>query len=175
MPGPLFYGGLSFGANALSRFFSKRSERQMLDRLRKLQLAALSPWENKLRAYELAPTAAEGSMMGSSAEQALEQVAASGVGGGTFTGPAVLQAIAPIQAQRERNLLDEAFRLSQAKSSIYAGTSTPGYGSAFGGLMGDVSEFGSAEFGRIMQMRQLEDLLRKYPQLLSVLGGLGGK
>lgn len=169
-PAGIAYGGISFGTNILSRIFETKSQRARLEKLREMMLANLRPYEARVQGYSFAPTSPEGFQMGRAAETAQEVVASQGVGGGSFTGPAVAAAVAPVQAQREQNLIRNAFDLAQAKNAIYAATQAPGYGEAFGGFLGDVSDFASNEFGNLQMRSEIERLLKQFPDLAPMLG-----
>ena len=136
--------GIGIGANLLGGLLGTRSERERLKKQRMELLAQLKPLESLLRARRMGLSATEGTLANRAVRGTLSGLASRGLIGSSISGPAVAEAVAPFELNRQRSIDDLMRQLVSSRSAIYGGTSLPGFGSAFGeafGGAGDILSF----------------------------------
>ena len=130
----------ALGANLLGSLFSIRSERNRRKKLRERLLAENAPLEALLQTRQFGPSESEGSLMQVATQRTLSDLASRGVLNSSISAPAVAQAVAPIEEQRQRRTQGLLERVVAARQAIIEGTSLPGYGAAFGEAFGEAGD-----------------------------------
>lgn len=130
----------ALGANLIGSLLSVRSERKRRQRLRERLLAENAPLEALLQQRQFGPTESEGNLMQVATQRTLSQLASQGVLNSSISAPAVAQAVAPIEEQRQRRTQGLLERVVAARQAIVEGTSLPGYGAAFGEAFGEAGD-----------------------------------
>ena len=151
MPGAAAFQGIGLGANLVGGLLKTRSERNRLKKLRREMLANLQQFVEQRQARGSGLSEGEGGLFQAVTNRALQGAANSGTLRSTFTPGRIAQAIAPIQAQRDRELqgLDE--RILAQRQSIASGTSLPGFGGAFGGAFQEAGDLAFRAAGARLQ------------------------
>lgn len=154
MPLP-FLVGASFGANLLGGLLKARSERRRQQQLRRQLFSALAPIEGALLESRFGSQSL-GNIESAVTQRTLGGLAARGVLNSSMAAPAVAEAVAPIENQRQQRVQGLLERLVAARQSILEGTQAPGYGAAFGesfGQSGDLLAYLSGrQYGDRNQM-----------------------
>lgn len=127
----------SFGANLIGSILGTSSERKRRKRLRAQLLAENAPLEALLRTRQFGPSESEGNIMQSVTQRTLSDLASRGILNSSISAPAVAQAVAPIENQRQQRTQDLLERVVAARQAILQGTELPGYGEAFGSSLGE--------------------------------------
>lgn len=131
--------GIGLGANLLGGLASGSAERKRLKKQREEALTALRPLEALLKQRKMGLTESEGALARRLGGQATRGVAARlGTTNTTALAPAVFEAVAPIDLQRERDIMGLTQALTEAKLGIAGIPEGPGFWDAFGGALGDV-------------------------------------
>lgn len=155
--GPLFGPvgvGVGLGANLLSGVLSAIGKKKQMARLERSQLEALRPLEGIAATRAFGPSQSSGALQQAVVNQTLGDLSSRGVLDSTIAAPAVAQAVAPIEAQRQRDLSSLLERISAAKQAIAENTSAPGLESAFAGTLGEAGNILTYLGGRGIASRQ---------------------